>query len=43
MPEELYFVSVFSMLPRLIERLDIAERGSITALYSILVEEDDIE
>jgi len=32
---------VFAMLPRLLERAGTAERGSITGLYTILVEGDD--
>jgi ATP synthase in type III secretion protein N len=38
-----YPPSVFSMLPRLIERTGQAERGSITAVYTVLVEGDDLE
>jgi flagellum-specific ATP synthase len=33
---------VFSLLPRLLERAGAAERGSITGLYTVLVEGDDM-
>jgi FliI/YscN family ATPase len=38
-----YPPSVFSMLPRLIERTGQAAHGSITAVYTVLVEGDDLE
>lgn len=37
-----YPASVFSMLPRLMERSGKSERGSITGLYTVLVEGDDL-
>lgn len=37
-----YCPSVFSLMPRLVERLGCAETGSITGILTVLVENDDL-
>ena len=38
-----YTPSVFSLLPRVFERAGTSEKGSITGLYAVLVDGDDLE